>query len=250
MNCGKCQNLISPFLDGELDKKKSQAVQIHISMCSDCAKLREDEDVATILNLCNDDLAKMATPPNSQALWRRINNIIVSEMQHEIDAKKLKLRKKTGLISRAWSRKWQFSTMQIGSAALVIAIVSSLLTVVGIKSSISSTSLFSDANAEPTMFEHLLADIGVAETQQQVRARKIRAQKSAIEYWEKYVQTRKIQWDVNLRKAFDRNLGELDKAVDEYMKVLEKKPQDKIHSEMLDSALNEKMDLLREFSEL
>jgi hypothetical protein len=53
-----------------------------------------------------------------------------------------------------------------------------------------------------------------------------------------------------LREAFDRNLQEIDQVVNEYTQILEENPQDDLSSEMLDSALNEKMNLLREFSDL
>jgi hypothetical protein len=42
----------------------------------------------------------------------------------------------------------------------------------------------------------------------------------------------------------------INKSVNEYTEILQEDPQDSISSEMLDSALNEKMELLREFSEL
>ncbi len=53
-----------------------------------------------------------------------------------------------------------------------------------------------------------------------------------------------------MREAFDRNLIEIDQTVYEYDRILQENPQDDLSSEMLDSALNEKMALLREFSEL
>ena len=52
------------------------------------------------------------------------------------------------------------------------------------------------------------------------------------------------------REAFDRNLDEINQVVFEYDKILQENPQDELTGEMLDSALNEKVELLREFSEL
>jgi hypothetical protein len=45
-------------------------------------------------------------------------------------------------------------------------------------------------------------------------------------------------------------LREIDQTVYEYDKILQENPNDDLSGEMLDSALNEKMALLREFSEL
>jgi hypothetical protein len=50
--------------------------------------------------------------------------------------------------------------------------------------------------------------------------------------------------------SFDRILNEIDQAVGEYTLILQNDPDDKLSEEMLDSALTEKMNLLRQFSEL
>jgi hypothetical protein len=53
-----------------------------------------------------------------------------------------------------------------------------------------------------------------------------------------------------MRDTFDRNLHEIDQVVVEYSQNLKDNPQDSLSEEMLNSAMSEKMDLLREFSEL
>lgn len=248
MNCEKYQNFISAYLDGELSEKKSLAVEAHISACTECEQLRED--FASVLNLCEESFAEAAAPPNPQALWCRINNIIENEIQPEIEAAETKRKTKRSFLANIWNSNWKFSPGQIASSVLGIALISSLLTVVGIKSFIPARDGFSETNAEPSHFETLLAKIGVVKTRQEIKVRRIKAQKSAIRYWEKRVEARKTQWDARLQNAFDRNLGEINKAVNQYTKVLEENPQDKIYNEMLDSVLDEKMDFLRDFSEL
>ena len=64
------------------------------------------------------------------------------------------------------------------------------------------------------------------------------------------MQTRRVQWDRNMRDAFDRNLHAIDEAVNEYTLILQQDPQDDLSGEMLDSALEEKMKLLRDFADL
>ena len=61
---------------------------------------------------------------------------------------------------------------------------------------------------------------------------------------------RRVNWDAHLREAFDRNLNEINQVVVEYDKILKENPQDDLSGEMLDSAMTEKVELLREFSEL
>lgn len=53
-----------------------------------------------------------------------------------------------------------------------------------------------------------------------------------------------------MQQAFDRNLREIDQAVTEYTRTIENNPDDSLSVEMLDAALNDKMNLLRQFSEL
>ena len=100
------------------------------------------------------------------------------------------------------------------------------------------------------MFERVLGKIGVIETTQQTRENRIKEQQAAIDYWNKRVEAKRRNWDNYLREAFDRNLNEIDQVVFEYNRILQENPQDDLSGEMLDSALNEKMELLREFAEL
>jgi hypothetical protein len=95
-----------------------------------------------------------------------------------------------------------------------------------------------------------MAKVGLIDTPQKARERRIKEQQAAIEYWNQRVAARRVQWDKNMRDAFDRNMNEIDSAVNEYTLILQRDPQDDLSGEMLDSALNEKMNLLREFSEL
>jgi hypothetical protein len=95
-----------------------------------------------------------------------------------------------------------------------------------------------------------LSKVGLADTPQQARERRYKEQQAAIDYWNKRVQARKSQWDNKIRDAFDRNLNEIDQTVSEYNQILQVDPQDDLSGEMLDSALNDKMNLLRQFAEL
>jgi hypothetical protein len=83
-----------------------------------------------------------------------------------------------------------------------------------------------------------------------MRDRRLQEQKAAIEYWNTRVQTRRSQWDRATRDAFDRNLQVIEESVSDYSLILQQNPEDELSGEMLDSVLNEKMNLLRDFSEL
>ncbi len=227
-------------MDNELDETSSMSVQTHISLCAECAKICED--FAVILDSCNGGKPSELLPPNSQALWCRINNIIESEAKREPVAPEPPKR---------WFGR-SFTLSQVGSAVLGIAVISSLLTIVGIKNYYEPTAedYTSRSNASQTTFEKVLSKVGLTDTPQQARMRRLQEQQAAIDYWNKRVQARREQWDNNMRDAFDRNLREFDQAVEEYTLILQQDPQDDLSGEMLDSALNEKMNLLRAFSEL
>lgn len=253
MTCDYCQELISQFLDNELDEKTSLDVQTHLALCLPCAKVCED--FAMILDFCALDETDGFVPPNSKALWCRINNIIENEVEPIVHSPAQQTMEESG--KRFWGKArgsgWRFSFSQVFTAVLGIAVISSLLTVVGFKNYASPpTNFASNASSvsPPTIFERALGKVGLIDTPEQTRERRVREQQSAIAYWNTRVQARRINWDKQLRQAFDRNLNEINQAVFEYDRILQENPQDELSGEMLDTTLTEKMELLREFSDL
>lgn len=251
MNCQQCQELISLFLDNELDETVSSNVRAHIALCVPCAKVCEE--FAMILDFCVAGEQETSLPPNSKALWCRINNIIESEVEPEIRRESTKAAvENSGFLSKVWRNSWQFSFSQVLTAVFGIALVSSLLTFVGFKNytAESSANITANTSVAPSMFEKVLGKVGLIETPEQRRARRIDEQQAAIDYWNKRVEARRTNWDNHLRQAFDRNLSEINQVVFEYDNILRENPHDDLSGEMLDSALTEKMELLREFSDL
>lgn len=246
MNCEQCQESISLFLDNELDEQSSLNVRAHLAFCAECAKFCEE--FAAILDFCTIDETENSLPPNSKALWCRINNVIESEPEVRHVQPPLPL--KTGLFAKVRGNSWRFSFSQVLSLVFGIALISSLLTVVGFKNYSDGGGFTANASMQPTVFEKVLGKIGLIETPEQARARRIKEQQTAIDYWNNRVETRRKNWDAHLRQAFDRNLNEVNQVVFEYDKILQENPQDELSGEMLDSALNDKMELLRAFSDL
>lgn len=247
MTCEQCQELISAFLDRDLDETISGNVRTHLAACEKCAKVCAD--FAAILDFCQ---LEDSMPPNPKALWCRINNLIETEVIPEKMEEQVAAETRAGWFSRFWNNSWQFSFSQVLAAFIGIALVSSLLTIVGIQnySARRDAATANSVAVQPTFFDKVLSKLGLIETPQQARERRVKEQQLAIDYWRKRVEERRSQWDAHLREAFDRNLNEINQVVYEYDKILQENPQDEISSEMLDSALNEQMELLREFSEL
>lgn len=248
MNCENCQELLSDYIDNQLDEKKMARVKAHLTLCRPCEEIYED--FSKILGLCNLEITEEIPPPNEQALWCRINNIIESEIKPENvgDVQQKEAHQKW--FSRMWTRNWSLSFTQVASAVMGIALISSLLTVIGIRNIASANNLTADVSGQTPFFERVLSKVGLTETPQQTRERRIRERQVAIEYWNNRVATRRAQWDNRMREVFDRNLREIDQVVYEYSRTLEENPQDELSVEMLDTAMDEKMQLLREFSEL
>src|SRR5438552_19170610 len=111
MNCDECKNLISVFMDNELDDDRASAVRTHLAACPDCARVCED--VASILDVCDTGSQSEIVPPNSKALWCRINNIIESEVKTD----------KPPPVEETRNRFWRLSFMQLAAAVVFIAVI-------------------------------------------------------------------------------------------------------------------------------
>lgn len=223
-------------MDNDLDNVRASQVREHLSVCDDCVMVCEE--LSTIIVSSADVSVDEIAPPNPNAMWCRINNIIESEIQKPVAEPK--------------RRFWQLSLPQLASAIVAIAIASSLLTYVVIQqySTPRVDSFGSQSSASQTTVEKLMSKVGLIDTPQQARERRIKEQQAAISYWDNRVQTRRVAWDARTRDAFDRNLKVIDQSLNEYIVILAQDPDDELSGEMLDSVLNDKMNFLRNFSDL
>ena len=248
MKCETCQELLSEFIDDQLDEKTIARVKAHLTLCLKCAEIYED--FSSILGVCDSDLSEDVSLPNEQALWCRINNIIEAQTKPEDNAAPPVKSEPRGYFSKAWRQTWSLSLTQLTSAIFAIALISSLLTVVGLRNTVPAGEIVANVSVQPSLFEKFLGKLGLVETPEQARERRMQQQQAAIDYWNKRITARRAQWNDQVREAFDRNLNEIDQVVTGYNHTLEQNPQDELSNEMLDSAMNEKVELLREFSEL
>ncbi len=240
MSCDECKNLIGFFMDNELDEIQASSVRSHLSVCTNC--VRVCEDLTSILDVCNSGSPSDLAPPNPKALWCRINNVIESEVKTDSSV----------TVDKPQRFFWQLSFGQLSAVVISIAVISSLLTVIGIKNYLQPPvpDLSARSNAVQSPFETMMSKLGLTETPQGTRDRRLREQKAAIQYWDTRVQARRSQWDHATRDAFDRNLQVIDESVNDYTMILQRDPEDELSGEMLDSVLNDKMNLLRDFSDL
>jgi anti-sigma factor RsiW len=233
MNCEKCQNLISDFLDGALSHEDQRTLNSHLEECLDCADVRND--LQSIVGFCRSNRGEYAAPPNEKALWQRIRNVV------EADASSAAVAPAPARKS-SWSnwlgRSWELSFPQLVASAAAIVLVVSLSTAVGLRrwqggAKVNSTTVSSDLS---------LAAADVRD--------RVAKQQQLISYWNQRVEYNKARWSPEMRETFDRNLKVIDQTVNDSIDTLAQNPHDEVSEEMLNTALNEKLSLLKEFAEL
>ena len=233
MNCEKCQDLISDFLDGALSNDDQVTLNSHLEECLGCADVRSD--LQAIVGFCRTQRGQYTAPPNTQALWQRIRNVVEAENRQQAGAATSPRRARTSWLGRTW----ELSFPQLAAAAAAIVLVVSLSTVVGLKRWQSGT-----VRVEPGATE-----AGLSLAAADLRNR-ISQQQQAINYWNQRVEFNKARWSPQMRETFDRNLKVIDDAVKDSFDALSQNPHDEVSEEMLNAALNEKLSLLKEFADL
>lgn len=232
MNCEICQELIGDLVDGTLSRDDESKLNLHLEECLDCAEVRSD--LQSIVTYCRTHRGEYSAPPNERALWLRIRNVIEAENQSIANGTSAAQPAPVGFLSRWLHRSWEVSFPQLAAAAAAIIVVVSIATTVGLRRWDSTRD--NETSPDLTSVTH-------------VRDR-LWQQRQAIEYWNQRVEVNKARWSQEMRDTFDRNLKVIDEAVNASLSELNKNPHDEVSEEMLNAALNEKLALLREFSDL
>jgi type II secretory pathway pseudopilin PulG len=236
MNCEKCQDLISDFLDGALNQEDQSTLHLHLEECLGCADVRND--LQSIVGFCRTQRGEYSAPPNEKALWQRIRNVIEAENSpvHAAQPAPAGGNSWTNWIGRTW----ELSFPQLAASAAAIVLVVSLSTAVGLRRWQSGQSTAVTTSQDDTNLSVAAANLRSRISQQQ----------QAINYWNQRVEFNKARWSPQMRETFDRNLKVIDEAVNTSFDALSHNPHDEVSEEMLNTALNEKLSLLREFAEL
>ena len=225
MNCENYQDLLSALIDGSLISKEHNSVEAHLRDCVVCAEARGDLNV--IVAFCRENRGEYDDLPNARALWLRISNAIESDLAASPRAAV----KPSGWWSRLINQSWQMSLPRLAASAAVIVIVVALGTGV-------SVHRFQGSGGTP-----------VVATGATVEER-YRQQQQAIAYWNQRVEQNKARWNPQMRETFDRNMSVIDAAVNDSMRELVQNPHDGVSEDILNAALNDKVELLKEFSDL
>jgi hypothetical protein len=231
MNCEQCQELIHDFVDGSISQRDELVLDTHLKDCLDCESVRQD--LTSIVTYCQMHRGEYEAPPNEQALWLRIRNVIEAENGGRVATQTVSRR--PSFLSRLMGHTWELSLPQLAASAVAIVLLVSLTTVVGLRRWGSSDG--THVSAPPQAQAANVNDRVWQRTQ-------------VINYWNQRVEENKARWSPEMRETFERNMRVIDEAVSNSMNELNRNPHDEVSEQMLNESLNDKLALLKEFSDL
>lgn len=246
MDCEKCQQLLSDFLEGTLKGGVRVALGAHLEGCGSCADVRDE--LQMIVGAARESREHLYSPPDSRAMWLRISNTIEGERALRPAADPAAASRpapaRESLWARVFRRRWELTLPQMAAAVAAIAVSVSFITAVGVqglRDVRTAQNENRDAAGQP-------ARAGLVEDDTYPHPY-LRQQQARISYLQQRVEQRKAAWNPRMRDSFDRSLVVIDQAVVGSLDELKRNPHDEVSEEMLNSALRDKMELLREFSE-
>ena len=228
MNCETCQELIHDLVDGSITQKDEFTLNTHLKECLDCDSVRQD--LAAIVGFCRTRRGEYEAPPNEQALWLRIRNVIESEQRGRTVVQS---ERRPSFLGRLMDRSWELSLSQLAASTAAIVLFVSLVTVVGLRRWGTGV-----PGPQPATIEASNLNDRFSQRQQ------------AINYWNQRVELNKARWSPEMRDVFNRNVLVIDQAVSESLEGLKQNPHDEFYEQMLNDQLNEKIELLKRFSDL
>src|SRR5690349_995977 len=149
MNCETCQELIHDLVDGHITQHDESILNTHLNECLDCTSVRQD--LAMIVGFAHTRRGEYEAPPNEQALWLRIRNVI--EADHGGQTVVSQTERRPSFLGRLMGHSWELSLPQLTAATAAIVLLVSLATVVGLRrwgttGPITSATIAHDAAAD------------------------------------------------------------------------------------------------------
>ena len=229
MNCEQCQELIHDLVDGSISQRDEFTLNTHLKDCLDCEGVRQD--LTSILTFCQTHRGEYEAPPNEQALWLRIRNVIEAENGHHVVAETNPRR--PSFFGRLLGQTWELSLPQLASLTAAVVLLVSLTTVVGLR------------RWSGTEASHAAPPVEASNVNDRVWQRR-----QLINYWSERVAQNKARWSPEMREKFDRNMREIDDAVGKSLNELNRNPHDEFYEQMLNVSLTDKLEMLKDFSDL
>jgi hypothetical protein len=231
MNCDQCQELIQDLIDGSISQRDEFTLNTHLKECMDCESVRQD--LTSIVSYCQMHRGEYEAPPNTQALWLRIHNVIEAENSTRAVAQSKS--RQPSFLGRLLNHTWELSLPQLAASAVAIVLLVSLTTVVGLRrwgSEGGDSSIVPQAQASSSASD------------------RVWQRQQLINYWNQRVEMNKARWSPDMRESFDRSMKVIDEAVANSLNELNRNPHDEAYEQILNESLNEKLALLKDFSDL
>jgi hypothetical protein len=246
MNCEKCQELFSDFMDDAMSDAERATFSAHLEECLQCFNVHAE--LNSIVSFCRENRGQYDAPPNETALWLRIRNTVEGGTFAAAASIQDPTRRESWW-SRMMGRSWELSFPQMAMAVVAIVVFASLATVFGLRGLKNNPGTVStNLNGSGSQ---AVALTGTNNGGSKVFEPKDRLwQQQEINYLTQVVDQHKAHWNPQVRMDFERNLNLLDETVSDSLNKLSQHPHDDVTEEMLNSALNDKMQLLKEFSDL
>lgn len=229
MNCEQCQELIHELLDGKISSGDEFQLNTHLKQCLDCESVQQD--LASIVTFCQTHRYEYEAPPNEHALWLRIRNVVEAETAGRTAGNP---ERRPSFLGRLMNHTWELSFPQLAASTAAIVLLVSLTTVVGLRRWDNNE----EVRPAPVQVEASNVNERVWQRQQ------------VINYWNQRIELNKVRWSAEMRETFDRNMRVIDEAVANSLRELNRNPHDEVSEQMLNEALNDKLAMLKEFSDL
>jgi Putative zinc-finger len=229
MNCETCQELIHDLLDGNISRSDESILNTHLKECLDCESVRHD--LASIVGFCRTRRGEYEAPPNEQALWLRIRNVLEAEQR---GLSTPQTGRRPSFLGRLMGHSWELSLPQLLAATAAIVLLVSLTTVVGLRRW--------GTDVPPTQAT-------LVNTPSNVNDR-VWQRQQVINYWNQRIEQNKARWSQDVRDSFDRGLLVVDQQVATSLEELKRNPHDEISEQTVNEAMNEKLELLKAFADL
>ncbi len=130
-------------------------------------------------------------------------------------------------------RSWELSLPQLAGSVVAIVLLVSLVTVVGLRRWGTEVPATQASRVEASNVND-----------------RVWQRQQVINYWNQRVELNKARWSPELRATFDRLMEVINQAVTSSLEDLKRNPHDEISEQMLNESLNDKLALLKEFSDL
>jgi anti-sigma factor RsiW len=220
MVCKQDQELISDYIDGSLELGEQAQIERHLADCESCRAVRDD--LLQIVHFSH----QLPQHAPSGAVWSRIEADVMEERGSWFRT----------VSWWAWLRTRHFNLslpQMAATAAAVIIAVSAVVLVSRQDPAQNNTGAIAPraSGIEATPLSN--PDFQQLEKQ--------------INRLSETVEQRKVEWDPELRSAFERNLLYVDQCLAECRHQLNNNPADDVSQELMLNAYREKVRLLEGF---